>query len=159
MSFVTNSRGEKLLRDRLTEIVSQDDTIIVKSEHGLGIPVSRFLFNFFSSIILPSEVDLVLTQLSNENWASINQTFCSKDLELGEDLSTDTAKENYTVFKSVTPTKIQLEIESELIPSPPFEGDLSEKPTDGEAVETVTPKKIQSEIESELSLLVFRSLH
>ena len=136
MSFVTNSRGEKLLRDRLTEIVSQDDTIIVKSEHGSGIPVSRFLFNFYSSIILPGEVDLVLTQLSNENWASIVQTFCPKYQELGKDFFTDTAKENYTVFKTVTPKKIQSERESELTPPPPFEGDLSEKPTDGEAVET-----------------------
>ena len=75
MAFTTNSRGEKILSERLSEIVSNDETIKVTSEEGHILSVSRFLFNFFSDFILPREVDLVLTQLSTDNTISgINNT-------------------------------------------------------------------------------------
>ena len=143
MSFVTNSRGEKLLRDRLTEIVSQDDTIIVKSEHGIGFQVSRFLFNFFSNFILPRETDVVLTSLSSEYLASVIQTIISKDLQSGEDLFNDTATENDTLLekniKMMTSNKIQSDGESELIPPNNVKSDQSDKQeiSNGEALETV----------------------
>ena len=70
MAFTTNSRGEKILSERLSEIVSNDEIITVKSEEGHTCSVSRFLFNFFSDFILPREVDLVLTQLSTDNTIS-----------------------------------------------------------------------------------------
>ena len=89
MSFITNSRGEKVLCHRLLDIASQDDTIMVKSEEGKGFQVSRFLFNFFSNFILPCEADLVLTPLSSDHLHSVIQNLSYEGLSCHKDPFTD----------------------------------------------------------------------
>ena len=74
MAFITNSRGENILYERLSEIVSYDETITVKSKEGHTLSVSRFLFNFVSDFILPRESDLVFTQQSTDDLASVIKT-------------------------------------------------------------------------------------
>ena len=105
-----------------------------------SLPVSRFLFNFFSNFILPCETDVILTPLSTENLSSVIQTFCSEDLLSGEDLFTDNATKNDIVRNNiVTPKKIQSKRESELIPPNHVKIDLSKVSTvsPGGALETV----------------------
>ena len=113
MSLITNSRGEKVLRDRLLEISAHDDTIMVKSEEGKGFPVSRFLFNFFSNFILPREADLVLTPLSSDNLDSVIQTLSFADLQFEEHPFTDIVMDNHTIHRNTTLTPMKKQSEKE----------------------------------------------
>ena len=113
MSFITNSRGEKVLRDRLLEIASHDDTIMIKSEQGKGFPVSRFLFNFFSDIILPREADVVLTPLSSDHLDSVIQTLSSEGLLCEEESFTDIVMDNDTIRSNKTLDPMRTKTEKE----------------------------------------------
>ena len=113
MSFITNSKGEKVLRDRLLEISAHDDTIMLVSEEGKGFRVSRFLFNFFSNFILPREADLVLTSLSSDHLDSVIQTLCFEDLHFDEHPFTDIVVDNDTIRRNTTLTPMKKQPEKE----------------------------------------------
>lgn len=99
MAYITNSRGEKVLRHRLLEIASHDDTIMVKSVEGKGFPVSRFLFNFFSNFVLPCEADVVLTPLPSENLHLVIQTLSNEGL-FKEDPFNDIVMDNDSTHRN-----------------------------------------------------------
>ena len=114
MSFIINSRGEKVLRDRLHEITAHDDTIMVISEEGKGFPLSRFLFNFFSNIILPREVDVVLTPLPSDNLDSAIQTISFEGLQIEEHPLPDIVMDIDTICRNTTLTPMKKQSEFRL---------------------------------------------
>ena len=113
MSYISNSRGEKVLCHRLLDIASQDDTIVVKSEEGKGFQVSRFLFNFFSNFILPCETDVVLTPLSSDHLNSVIQNLSYEGLSCNKDPFTDIVMDFDTIHRNKTLVPIRKQSEKE----------------------------------------------